>query len=291
MLKRTMVRLIPKKVLADERINVPQPFTPKKSLGQNFLTSTVVPMWMCDAGDVGRNDSVLEIGPGTGVLTREILTRGARVMAVETDPRAVAMLAETFAPEINSNQLTLVRGDIRTLDLTTLGLPERDFKVIANIPYYLSGFLLRTFLTMDQPPKTLVFLMQKEVVHRITRDRKGSLLSLSVKSFGTPEYIKTVTRGHFSPSPHVDSAILRVTHISRANFKTLAEQERFFSILHLGFGQKRKQLLSNLTKDYSRHDLERQFAELAFSPTARAEELTLDQWLALFEKLKTIRPS
>ncbi len=146
-------------------------FDHKKSLGQNFLTSDVVPTWMCEAGSVTAGDIVIEIGPGTGALTRVLLARGATVHAIETDARAILVLTTTFSEAITNGQLILHHGDMREFDITTITTPFKDYKIVANIPYYLSGFLLRTCLELREPPTTLVFLMQKEVVHRITRDK------------------------------------------------------------------------------------------------------------------------
>jgi len=264
------------------------PFVPKKSLGQNFLTSPVVPRWMCEAGMVEKGDVVLEIGPGTGTLTREILARGAKVIAIETDKRAVVLLEEIFTKEIQEGRLTIVFDDIRNLELNKLGLKNHSFKIIANIPYYLSGFLLRLFLEKSIQPNTLVFLMQKEVVARVARDPQESILSLSVKAFGTPKYVKTVTRGHFHPAPKVDSAILQISNINQNNFKTKHDQELFFTLLHLGFGQKRKQLLTNLTHNYLRSELETIFQNLEITTTVRAENVPLSLWLKLTTNLAKI---
>ena len=264
------------------------PFVPKKSLGQNFLTSPVVPRWMCEAGMVEKGDVVLEIGPGTGTLTREILARGAKVIAIETDKRAVVLLEEIFTKEIQEGRLTIVFDDIRNLELNKLGLKNHSFKIIANIPYYLSGFLLRLFLEKSIQPNTLVFLMQKEVVARVARDPQESILSLSVKAFGTPKYVKTVTRGHFHPAPKVDSAISQISNINQNNFKTKHDQELFFTLLHLGFGQKRKQLLTNLAHNYLRSELETIFQNLEITTTVRAENVPLSLWLKLTTNLAKI---
>jgi 16S rRNA (adenine1518-N6/adenine1519-N6)-dimethyltransferase len=260
-------------------------FAHKKSLGQNFLTSAVVPGFMCDAGQVTSGDIVIEIGPGTGALTRVLLERGATVHAIETDDRALAVLTTTFADALSSGQLTLHPGDVRTMDIPSLVFAFAEYKIIANIPYYLSGFLLRTCLELPHPPKTLVFLMQKEVVHRITRDKKQSLLSLSVAVYGTPHYFKTVTRGHFNPPPKVDSAILLVRDISHANLPSQADRDAFFALLHLGLGQRRKQLLGCLAPHYTREALTTIFETLGLSMTVRGEDLTLPMWLMLFRTL------
>ena len=260
-------------------------FEHKKSLGQNFLTSDVVPKWLTEAGEVTKNDTVLEIGPGTGALTKVLLQTGATVVALEADGRAVVILEELFAEQITSKQLTLIHTDARTLSVGDLGLTHHHFKVVANIPYYLSGFLLRTFLENTIQPSLLVFLMQKEVVERIARAPKSSILSLSVQAFGVPKYVKTVTRGHFNPKPNVDSAILRVSDITTSNFVSKMEQDLYFELLHLGFGQKRKQLLSNFAHRYNRSDLEQLFTRLRIKLDARAETLSLTTWLTLTENL------
>jgi 16S rRNA (adenine1518-N6/adenine1519-N6)-dimethyltransferase len=277
-----------KKTSADDVTEKPERFAHKKSLGQNFLTSDVVPRWLTAAGEVTAADTVLEIGPGTGALTRVLLATGATVIALEADSRAVDILQAEFVTAISTGKLQLHHHDARTLDVTTFGLTHQQFKVVANIPYYLSGFLLRTLLETTTQPNTLVFLMQKEVVERIARDPKESILSLSIKAFGQPKYIKTVTRGHFNPPPKIDSAILQISHISLDNFTDMADLAIFFSLLHLGFGQKRKQLLSNLSKVYDRTTLTEVFSRNIIPLDARAETLPLATWLALVSNLKHI---
>lgn len=259
-------------------------FEHKKSLGQHFLTSDYIPKKMCDAADVQIGDVVLEIGPGTGILTREILARGATVIAVEADARAITSLKESFPDAIADRKLVIHHHDARTLEPASFGLKAHQYKVVSNIPYYLSGFLFRSLLDIECQPKTLVFLIQKEVAERIARDKKESLLSLSIKVFGEPTYICTVKRGHFNPPPKIDSAIVAVTPISRENFKDISSQQ-FFHILHLGFAQKRKQLLGNLSNEFARGLLENIFPDLTLSLTVRAEDVSLKTWLDLTKKL------
>jgi 16S rRNA (adenine1518-N6/adenine1519-N6)-dimethyltransferase len=264
----------------------------KKSLGQHFLTSNVVPTWMCDAANLQQGDTVLEIGPGTGVLTKEILQRGAQVIALEADTRALEVLKETFANEVAEGNLVLHHIDVRTLDLSTIpNISDHSFKVVANIPYYLSGFLFRLFLESEIQPTDLVYLVQKEVAKRITtelsRNEKESLLSLSVKGYGDTKYIRTVSRGHFTPPPKVDSGIIAVTNITRDNFTNI-DESLFFKILHLGFGQKRKQLLGNLTKEYPRNELTHIFSTANIAHTARAEDIPLEKWLILVASISEL---
>ncbi len=263
-------------------------FEHKRSLGQNFLTSAVVPNWMAECAAVGAGDTVLEIGPGTGMLTTALLARKAHVLAVEADSRAVAELELRFPSEIKSGQLVIHHGDAREITPQTLGLKDHSFKVVANIPYYLSGFLLRSFLESAIQPNTLTFLIQKELAFRIARDKKESLLSLSVKAFGTPAYSRNVGRGHFHPIPKVDSAILTITSINRDNFAKV-DMKLFFEVLHLGLGKKRKQLLANLTEKYPRTSLEEVFLKLSLSPTVRGEDVPLNMWLGLVLELQTTK--
>lgn len=243
---------------------------------------------MCDAGAVGAGETVLEIGPGTGVLTRELLARGARVVAVEADQRAIDALHETFRAEIEVGKVQIVHGDMRTFSTEDVakafGLRDQEYIVVANIPYYLSGLLFRTFLETNIQPKRIVFLVQKEVAMRIARDKKESILSLSVKAFGTPKYVRTVSKGHFNPQPRIDSAIILIDDVNRNNFNNLSS-EHFFTLIHLGFGEKRKQLLGNLTKRYEREELVHIFSTLEIPSTARGEDLPLMKWLELAKKL------
>lgn len=264
-------------------------FAHKKSLGQHFLNNPTIPRRMCDAAKLAAGETVVEIGPGTGALTAELLQRGAIVHAIETDARAVEVLHERFADEIMAKKLVILERDVRTLATSELALPDHGFKVVANIPYYLSGQLFRTFLDTPCQPSDLVFLVQREVAERIAREKKSSLLSLSVATFGTPSYICTVKRGNFTPPPAVDSAIIAVHNIHRDHFATLS-QEHFFTLLHLGFGQKRKQLLGNLAGQYDRTHLEVVFTQLELPLTIRAEDLTLTTWLALANALVTKSP-
>jgi 16S rRNA (adenine1518-N6/adenine1519-N6)-dimethyltransferase len=263
-------------------------FEHKKSLGQHFLNSDYVSKKMCEAAGELPGKVVLEIGPGTGALTKEILARGAKVVAVEADARAITALEKAFSAEIARGQLTLHHHDARVLEPNQFNLENKGYIVISNIPYYLSGQLFRSLLDTDCQPSTLVFLIQKEVAERIAKDKKESLLSLSVKAFGTPTYICTVKRGHFTPAPGVDSAILAIHEINQDNFDNL-DKELFFTILHLGFGQKRKQLLGNLSRAYARMDLERVFSSLHIKTTIRAEDISLPTWVSLTRALSILK--
>lgn len=259
-------------------------FSPKKSLGQYFLTNPRVVKKMIDAARLQKGDTVLEIGPGTGTLTEGLLDAGAAVIALEADERAVTALRERFAEALASKQLTLHHTDVRDGAITDFVPPDAAYAVVANIPYYLSGMLLRTTLEGAHQPHRVVFLVQKEVAERITqhknKDKKESLLSLSVKAYGTPRYAATVSRGNFAPQPSVDSAILAIDDISRARFKTL-DEKWFFRVLHAGFSSRRKQLVGNLAVLRDKKTLLEQFSALDIPPNVRGEDLSIDAWCAL----------
>jgi 16S rRNA (adenine1518-N6/adenine1519-N6)-dimethyltransferase len=255
---------------------------PKKSLGQHFLTSQGALLAIITASNIGKNDTILEIGPGKGVLTRKLLDTAGRVIAVEKDSSLVLELQKTFQSEIMNQTLTLIEGDILDFDISTLNTP---YKLVANIPYYITGEIIRKFLTTENKPKTLTLLVQKEVAERIVaKDGKESVLSLSVKFFGTPTYIQTVKKGSFNPPPKVDSAILKIEIKSKdekRNTKDEKTEEKFFEMIKAGFKSKRKKLISNLSPLYDKGALSRAFEELGWSENVRAEDISPDQWTNL----------
>lgn len=264
-------------------------FAHKKSLGQHFLNSPLVPAWMCDAADIQEGDTVVEIGPGTGILTAELLKRGAKVIALEADQRAVDVIDKKFSAEINKKQLRIEHCDARDWNPQVFHLKNQSFKVVSNIPYYLSGLLFRIFLSHQIQPNCLVFLVQKEVAKRITSnlktDHKESLLSLSAQIYGQPKYVQTVPRGHFTPPPKVDSGIVLIRNISRDKLENLDEQ-LFFNVLHLGFGQKRKQLLGNLSAEFDRQLITDIFSKQNLPLNIRAEDMPLEKWVELVKLLQ-----
>tara|TARA_B100000745_G_scaffold294549_1_gene237667 strand:+ start:27389 stop:28189 length:801 start_codon:yes stop_codon:yes gene_type:complete len=247
----------------------------KKSLGQHFLTSVDIARGVVEAGEVKEGDTVLEIGPGKGMLTKELLDTGATVVVIEKDTECIPYLVETFDKEIAAGKLKVIPGDVRDFDDS---LPfETPYKLVANIPYYITGEIIRTFLEREDRPTTISLLVQKEVADRIARSEKESLLSLSVKAFGTPKYVKTVKAGSFFPKPAVDSAILGIYDISGEFFKDLDEKV-FFEVLHKAFGEKRKQIGKTLGDLISKE-------ELPINPTTRPEDISLSDWKNIVDKI------
>ena len=247
----------------------------KKSLGQHFLKSQAYVHAIADAADIKAGETVLEIGPGEGVLTRELLACGAVVTAVEKDHRLIPVLEETFAKEIAEKKLFVQEGDALEVEFV-----KKNYKLVANIPYYITGALLKKFLSGDNQPNTLVFLVQKEVAERVARSKKESILSLSIKVYGEVHYVKTVPRGAFAPAPDVDSAILAVKNISRNNFTSTAHEVKFFELVKTGFAQKRKLLRGNLERILGKEASEK-MQSAGIPLNARAEDVPLEQWLEL----------
>lgn len=254
----------------------------KKSLGQNFLRSEKAIASIIRAGEVKEGDIVLEIGPGEGALTNALLDNGAWVIAVEKDDELFSNLKENYALEIEENRFEIMHGDILELDEELL--PKETWKLIANIPYNITGAIIRKFLSLNNQPSRIVLLVQKEVAERIARNIKESILSISVKAYGTPKYIETVKAGSFVPAPKVDSAILLIENISKNYFKNFSE-EKFFEMLRAGFASKRKKLSSNLSAIFDKAEIARVFAELNMSENTRAEDVDIRTWKELGEKL------
>ena len=248
----------------------------KKSLGQHFLHNSAHLKVIADAVEIEPGETVLEIGPGEGVLTEALLARGARVVAIEKDHRLIPLLNEKFA----GSDFKIYEGDALKYDISYFFDPDKKYKLVGNIPYYITGALLRKFLSAQNQPSLLVFLLQKEVAERIARSKKESILSLAVKAYGEPRYVKTVPAGAFVPPPKVDSAILVVKNISRKNFVNAQHEQRFFELLHKGFGSKRKLLTSNLKPLLGDHSAELS-EQAGVAKNARAEDAPLDAWLKL----------
>ena len=263
----------------------------KKSLGQNFLKSEMALKKIIEAGEIKPDDIILEIGPGQGVLTEKLLEKAGFVIAVEKDRELFKILEEKFAKEIREKKLILIKDDILKFNISE----PRNYKIIANIPYNITGAILKKFLTEKNQPKSMVLMVQHEVAKRImARDGKESILSISVKAYGEPKMIMKVPARYFSPAPKVDSAIILINHISRKLFtpdlqtvqsRTLhtlhtlsAEkfEERFWEIVKAGFAHKRKKLSSNL-----KNTLSCQRASLTELGNKRAEDLSLADWILL----------
>ena len=262
-------------------------FTAKKSLGQHFLHAPNVVGAMIHAARIEPGMIVLEIGPGKGILTHGLLKAGAKVIAVEKDERAIEYMKEGFVKEISLGKLKLVQDDILTINPSDLGLEKGNYVIVANIPYYITGEILRKFLTAQDHPSRMVLLAQKEVAKRIVAaDGKESILSISVKAYGEPKYIDTVPKRFFRPIPKVDSAIILIDNISKKFFENDQINEKlFFDIVRTGFAHKRKVVRGNLAKIIPAQTLQKLWKEKNWPSDARAETLTLEQWKDITEEI------
>jgi len=257
---------------------------PKKSLGQNFLKSKKAISTMITSPEITENDIVVEIGPGKGALTKPLLETGATVIAFELDHRMIELLKQTLAEYISSGKLVLIHQDVLEADIRQ-HTEGKSYKVVANIPYYITNLIIRTFLSSDHQPSAMCLLIQKEVAERIvSRDGKESILSLSVKLYGVPKYIMKVGRQYFSPSPKVDSAVILVSDIGRASVASPDFEHTFFEVVKTAFSQKRKKAIKNLQKLAEKKFWEAIFNECKVSIDARAEAISFEKWTTIIDK-------
>ena len=259
-----------------------KPYKAKKSLGQNFLKSEKALNLMISAGSIDNNDIVIEIGAGKGVLTEKLLEKAKKVVAIEKDRDLIEILEEKFQKETGDGKLEIINDDCLEFDPNKTKSFSGKYKIVANIPYYITGAIIRKFLESENQPETMVLLIQKEVAERIvTRDNKESLLSLSVKAYGTPKYIDKVSKRYFTPSPKVDSAIIAINSINRDRFDSPELESKFFELIHAGFAHKRKMLISNLSLKFKKDELQKIFNDLYISEKSRAEDIPIEKWIEI----------
>lgn len=254
---------------------------PKKSLGQNFLTSEPILKKIIAEASLVKTDTVLEIGPGKGALTKHLIASGCTTLAIEKDDALFEYLTTTY----NNPRITFIHQDILEFDPETIKQP---YKIVANIPYNITGAILEKFLSSAHQPTKMVLLVQKEVAQRIcAQDRttgkpdKESILSLSIKAYGTPRYAFTVKAGSFFPAPKVDSAVIVIDTISRKSFINKHHEEVFFQVVKAGFAHKRKILAGNLKNILEPFIVEEIFSKMNLDTATRAEDLGISQWISL----------
>lgn len=257
----------------------------RKGLGQHFLIDSEVLELIISAAELSPGDTVIEIGPGLGILTRELARRAGRVIAVELDDRLAASLQQTLA----FDNVCIVNGDVLKLEPSALLEEQKaigslfSYKVVANLPYYITSPVLRHFLEASVKPQMMVVMVQKEVAGVIVaKPGQMSLLSVSVQFYGAPRIVGYVPAQSFYPPPEVDSAILRVDVYPQPAVDV--ERESFFALVRAGFNLPRKQIANSLA-----HGLYLPKAEAlsllekaSIVPQRRAETLTLEEWAQLW---------
>jgi 16S rRNA (adenine1518-N6/adenine1519-N6)-dimethyltransferase len=251
---------------------------PKKSLGQHWLRDRDTLAYIADCAGITADDTVLEIGPGLGTLTSELLRRGKKVVAVEFDEE----LARKLPAQFPGKNLEVIHQDILSFDLSVL---PAGYKVVANVPYYITSKIVQLLMTAQNKPATTVLLVQKEVAERLAaRAGDMSILAVSAQLFAEVELGDTVLARLFTPPPKVDSAV--VTLKTRPQPLVLPQDEKqFFRLVKAGFSAKRKKLRSSLSGGLgiSKEQAGVFLEKAAISPDIRAEDLSIPQWLALLK--------
>ena len=269
--------------------------TKKKSLGQNFLKDEGVLDKIILAGELSASDNVLEIGPGEGVLTKKLLEKVGQVVVIEKDERLGDK--DSMLQKI-CRKSNLLQGKIKLYfeDILKVKLPDvlgenhfdsEGYKVIANIPYYITGKILRLLFQQKPLPKIVVLLVQKEVAERIVaQNNRQSILSLSVQYYGSAEIVDYVSKEAFEPIPKVNSAILRIRPWVDVEFNR-KEEKKFFQLIKIGFSSPRKKLLKNLSNglQVDKNKLENIFQKMDLDLNIRAENLSVMEWKELIGEL------
>ncbi len=264
---------------------------PKKSLGQNFLTNEEIAKEITESVDI-KGCNVLEIGPGKGILTKYLAEKAGEVLAVEIDKNLTKNLEKLFRVETRhclvstdrNEKIKIIEGDVLKINLPKL-IEENNFqnyKVVANLPYYITSKIIRLFLETKYSPREMILMVQKEVGERIVAlDGKESILSVSVKFYADPEILFEVGKENFDPVPKVDSAVIR---ISRKKNPPEADVSKFFSLVKAGFSAKRKMLVNNLSNlGHPKAELLEILKKAGLDPTIRAEKLKVEDWVKLCE--------
>ena len=254
----------------------------RKRLGQHFLIDRDVLQQVLAAAELATGDTVLEIGPGQGTLTRELARKVRRVIAVELDDKLAGYLKQetTSLPNV-----TIINEDILKIDPADVVPKTENYKVVANLPYYITSPVLRRFLEASRKPELMVVMVQKEVAEAIIAGPgKRSLLSISVQFYGRPEIISKVPSKSFYPAPEVDSAILRIELYDRPAV-AIANADSFFETVRAGFASPRKQLANSLAYGLKlpKADVAHLLAKAGIASQRRAETLTLEEWAQLWQ--------
>jgi len=266
---------------------------PNKRLGQNFLVSRTVLKKIIKAGELKSSDIVLEIGPGLGILTKAIAKKVKKVIAVEKDEN----LANILKRELDNGQIKniqIINQDILKFQVSGFKF-QKPYKLVANLPYYITAPVIRMFLESAKPPKLMVLMVQKEVAQRICpcppklkerrrgKTPKMSILAVSVQFYAKPEIISYVSKKSFWPQPKIDSAIIKIVPRQFGVPVSCQFREQFFRIVRAGFSQSRKQLINNFSKslELPRKEVETWLKKNKIKPSQRAETLTLKNWLDL----------
>ncbi|XOA42702.1 MAG: 16S rRNA (adenine(1518)-N(6)/adenine(1519)-N(6))-dimethyltransferase RsmA [Candidatus Nealsonbacteria bacterium] len=254
---------------------------PFKGLGQNFLINKRVLKKIIKAAKLSKNDVVLEIGPGIGNLTLELAKKAKKVIAIEKDKKMCEVLKEVLDCQ-NIGNVKIIKGDVLKIKNGSMVKWLNNYKVVANLPYYITSPVIRKFLEIENQPKEIVLMVQKEVARRIcSQPPKMSILAVSVQFYAEPKIISFVSKKSFWPQPKVDSAIIKITPKKISTRTVLVDS--FFKIVKAGFSHPRKQLINNFSKELkmSKEKVKKWLLKNGIQPIQRAETLSVKDWLKL----------
>jgi 16S rRNA (adenine1518-N6/adenine1519-N6)-dimethyltransferase len=257
---------------------------PSRSKGQNFLVNEKVYEQIISAANLSKDDVVLEIGPGLGILTAKLSEKAGKVIAVELDDKLAKYLQDGLK-ESEVKNITVINENILDSNLKEEKFKDLfpKYKIVANLPYNITSVFIRRFLTAEHKPEEMVLMLQKEVAERIcAKPGDMSLLALSVQFFAEPEIITKVPKEDFYPAPKVDSAVIKIK-VKSHKVKSDIEEKEFFRIAKFGFSAKRKMLKNNLAGGLhiTPAEAEKILVKAGFNPKARAEDLSVDDWKKL----------
>jgi 16S rRNA (adenine1518-N6/adenine1519-N6)-dimethyltransferase len=258
---------------------------PNKAFGQNFLIDRSVLKKILDAAAIEPSDEILEVGAGTGVLTRELAQHAGRVVAVEIERDMLKLLEETTG---SYNNVELVARNLLQLDPVAV-FAQRPYKLVANLPYYITAPTFRHFLESGNPPYLFVVMVQLEVAQRIVAAPGDlSLLAVSIQFYGQPRIVARVPANAFYPAPKVDSAILQVD-IRPQMLLTQQERDSFFRVVQAGFSERRKQLHNSLTHGlhYKNGLIRSWLVDADIDASRRAETVSVEEWLRLWKVIES----
>jgi 16S rRNA (adenine1518-N6/adenine1519-N6)-dimethyltransferase len=258
----------------------------RKGLGQNFLIDGNILNKIAAAAELTPADTVIEVGPGLGVLTEILVSQAGKVLAVELDTNLANILKTNFS---GSAKFSIINEDILKLEPAQVLAGITKYKVVANLPYYITSAVIRYFLEAPVKPSLLVLMVQKEVAKQITaKPGEMSLLSVSVQLYGKPTQVSKVAAGCFYPAPNVDSAILRIDVYAEPKIQP-EDVTGFFDIARAGFSANRKQLPNSLSNGLKqpKETIIPLLEKAGIDPKRRAETLTIDEWIVLYKVFKS----
>jgi 16S rRNA (adenine1518-N6/adenine1519-N6)-dimethyltransferase len=259
---------------------------PNKAFGQNFLVDRDILLHIVEAAEIYAGDQVLELGAGTGVLTRELAKRARRIVAVELEREMLSLLAKTTH---NYRNVEIMERNLLYVDPKEI-FGSDSYKLVANLPYYIASPTFRHFLESANPPRLFVVMVQYEVAQRIVAAPGDlSLLGVSIQFYGEPKIIEQVPARAFYPAPRVDSAILRIDLKEEVPL-TSGQRDSFFRLVHAGFSERRKQLHNSLAHGLHRKnaDVEPWLLAANIDPSRRAETLSIEDWLRLWHEMEKL---